>query len=83
MKSSEITSLETNGAKYSSVTISGHKNQYTFTRVAGKYNYVAILKMNNPYKTLGKQFESFDKAQEAYRLPELKTMILLAESLLA
>lgn len=83
MQVSEVSQEIANGATYKVVEITGKKNTWAFMMVSGKYNYVTVRKVsNNPFGMLGKQFDSFDQAQENYKMPELKTMILLAETML-
>jgi hypothetical protein len=64
---------------YNSVLITSGKLHYHFLQVTGYLEMVAITNMNSPWKSLGKQFKSFDDAQESYKMPKLKSMILMAE----
>jgi len=73
---------DTNGSNYSGVEIVSGKTNYSFMKVSGNNNYVIIKNNNTPWKTLGKQFNSFDDAQINYKNPKLKAMILMADSML-
>tara|TARA_R110002167_G_scaffold110087_2_gene280318 strand:- start:416 stop:664 length:249 start_codon:yes stop_codon:yes gene_type:complete len=70
------------GSIYSGLTITSDKTKYSFLKVSGVNNYVTIKNNNSPWKTLGKQFNSFDDAQTNYKNPKLKAMILMADSIL-
>jgi len=60
------------------ITVKG--NIFSVLIVSGSINYIMIRKeTNNPYKTAGKQFENFDKAQENYKCPVMKTELLKIE----
>ena len=72
----------TNGTNYTGVEIVSGKTRYSFLKVSGVNNYVTIKNNNNPWKTPGKQFKSFDDAQMNYKNPKLKAMILMADSML-
>jgi len=74
--------LEQNNSIYASVVLKSNKNTFRILKVSGKFNYVSIKKENQPFATLGKEFDNFDKAQEHYKQPEIKSMILFAESFL-
>jgi len=73
---------DTNGTIYKALTITSDKTKYSFMKVYGVHNYVTIKNNNSPWKTLGKQFNSFDDAQTNYKNPKLKAMILMADSIL-
>jgi hypothetical protein len=47
----------------------------------GQYSYVSVRKNHaNPFANkLGNDYPSWDKAQEKYASPSVKTMILMAE----
>ena len=56
------------------------KTEWFVTQAKGKSNYVAVMKnTSNPFKTLGKQFESFDAAVANYANPTMKLNLRLAE----
>lgn len=82
MKNTPVETQKINESVYKFVTLTSGKSQYTFSIVTGKFNYVSVCKDGNPYGSIGKQFVSFDAAQEVYKSPMVKTMILLAQSLL-
>lgn len=84
MQTSPVLTINENGSIYQSLEIRGNKSVYGFMKVSGRFNYVAITKVHaNPFGgRIGKQFESFDQAQGNYKQTELKTMILLAETIL-
>jgi hypothetical protein len=73
---------EENSATYKALTITSAKTKYTFLKVTGKYNYVTVKNNNSPWRSLGKEFNSFDDAQMNYKNPKLKSMILVADSML-
>lgn len=75
--------LETELGTYTSVVIKSGKTDYTFQKVVGKINRVSVYKNNTPFLSTGKDFLSFDEAQQHYKNPKLKTMILMAETALA
>lgn len=80
MQISEVGQTIANGSIYKSVIISKGKIKWSFTKVFGKINYVSIRKAYaNPFGMTGKQFESFDQAQENYKSADVKSMILMAE----
>jgi len=69
-----------NGATYKTTQVQVLGNTYTIAEVTGKYNYVNVRKeTNNPFKTLGKEFKNWDVACRAYKSPEMKTALLMAE----
>lgn len=84
MNISEINTTEINGAAYKSVDITNGKTVYNFLLVTGRFNYVIVTKKTaNPFGgIIGKQFDSFDHAQENYASGMVKTMLLLAETTL-
>jgi hypothetical protein len=69
---------------YKYVVVKSGKTEYAFMSADLTHRkYVAIKRVSaNPWDSLGKEFESFGKAQEGYKSPLVKTMILLAESAL-
>lgn len=70
----------TTATTYDSKEFTAKGNKYCVTIVSGSINYIAVAKLtNNPYRTLGKQFDNFDKAQEHYKCPEMKTALLKIE----
>ena len=69
-----------NGAIYKTTQVQVLGNTYTISEVTGKYNYINVRKeTNNPFKTLGKEFKTWDDACKAYKSPEMKTALLMAE----
>ncbi len=80
MEISEVSQLISNGSVYKTVAISKGKIKWVFTKVFGEINYVSIRKAYaNPFGMTGKDFESFDQAQENYKSADVKSMILMAE----
>lgn len=79
---SDTKTIAENGTNYSSITITSDKTKYSFVKVSGKFNYVSILKLPNIWRTPGKHFKSFDQAQQSYKNAKLKSMILIADSIL-
>jgi len=75
--------FKANNSTYKSVVLQSNKNSYRILYVTGKFNYVSVKKENQPFSTLGKEFENFEKAQEHYKQPEIKTMLLFAQTLLS
>ena len=62
-----------------SYTVKG--NTFSVMIATGKSNYVSVTKMtNNPFKTLGKQFNNFDEAVKSYKSADMKAILLMAES---
>ena len=75
------TTFNQNGAKYETTKVTVKGNVWSVTVVTGAFNYISILKVtNNPFKTLGKRFESFDEAQQNYKCTEMKLMLLSIET---
>ena len=55
-------------------------NIFEILVVSGKYNYISISKItNNPFRTVGKEFNSYDSAVKGYKSAEMKTFILEVE----
>lgn len=55
-------------------------NTYGVVTAKGTTNYVAVSKLtNNPFRTAGKIFANFDKAQENYKCAEIKTALIQIE----
>ncbi len=79
---SDTKTIADKGTTYSSITITSDKTKYTFMKVSGNHNYVMIQKLPNIWRTPGKQFKSFDDAQSTYKNAKLKSMILVADSIL-
>lgn len=67
------------GSTYKGVNLTSGKTHYHIMQVSGKLNYVNVLNKNNPYSLLGRQFESFEEAKNAYKSPLIQTMLLMAE----
>lgn len=69
-----------NGITYTSQDFEIKGNTFSIMVVTGRVNYVNVLKKtNNPFKTLGKQYKDFTEAAAAYKSPEMKTALLMAE----
>lgn len=76
----------TNGSTtriYKSAQIKVLGNTYTILESLfedGSLEYVTILKSsNNPFKTLGTEFKTWDEAIQHYKSKEMKTALLMAE----
>lgn len=84
MEFSEVGQHNSGDTVYKSVTISQGKMKWGIVQAVGKFNYVSVSKKHaNPFGgVIGKEFESFDAAQANYKMPELKTAILMAETIL-
>ena len=55
-------------------------NKWTVIEVSGRFNYVNVCKQtNNPFKTIGTDFKSWDEATRHYKSPAIKTALLMAE----
>lgn len=66
---------------YKGVRVNIGKTKWSVTQASGKFNYITVRKTYpNPFGMIGKEFESFNKAQEEYKSPEVKTMLLMVES---
>ncbi len=49
------------------------KTKWGILIVEGKRNYISVTKLsNNPFRTLGKEFKSFDEAVSHYKNPTMK-----------
>ena len=77
MTISNTKTTNANGSVYNSLTITSGKTSYNFLKVTGSINYVNISNKNSPFKTMGKQFDSFDHAQTNYKNPKLCTKYLV------
>lgn len=78
-----INTTQANESSYIAVNFKNGKELWQILRVIGKLNYVSIEKLYpNPFCGGGARFENFDKAQERYKSPKIKTMILMAEEAL-
>ncbi len=70
----------TNDSTYTTTNVTVKGNVYSVLVVKGKYNYISIRKeTNNPFKTIGREFKSFDEAAAAYKTPEMKIELLKIE----
>lgn len=75
------TTFNQNGANYETTQVTVKGNVWSVTVVTGAFNYISILKVtNNPWKTLGKRYESFDEAQQNYKCAEMKLALLSIET---
>ena len=81
MQIGKVSRNDSSGTSYKSVIIKNGKQQWSFMQASGKYNYVSVRKDHaNPFRNLlGNEYDSWDNAQEKYKSPSVKTMILMAE----
>jgi hypothetical protein len=78
-----VTATTVNGTTYTAVQIKVSGNVFSFMQVSGRFNYVNITKVtNNPFRTSGKQFDSWADAEAAYKSPEMQIAILSAQTIL-
>ena len=75
----KITHTFSNGSYYVAINLQQGKTSYSFLKVVGKLNYVNMKKLNTPFISPGKEFQSFDELQEKTKLSVLKSMALIAE----
>ena len=73
---------ETNGSKYQTFIVSFGKTKYSVTLWFGRYNMINVIKLNQPFFSLGKDFSSFDDAVSAYKNANLKCALLQIETIL-
>lgn len=79
----EIKSVIANGSTYKSIEIKVKGNIFSFMKVSGIYNYINISKKtNNPFLTAGKEFKTWEEAENAYKSPEMQIAIFSAQSIL-
>ena len=79
MELGTVTSNEVAGTTYKTVNLKVSGNVFSFTQVVGKFNYISIQKCtNNPFKTLGKQFDRWEDAESHYKSPDMQIAILFA-----
>jgi hypothetical protein len=65
---------------YKTKTFQASGNTYSIIIASGTSNYISIRKeTNNPYKMSGKQFNTFDEVQQAYKDPQIKLELLKIE----
>ncbi len=68
---------------YRQVVIKSGKKKYLFVRATGpKWNYIAAHDEGSPWGGFGKYFKTWDELQEKYKNPTIKSMALIAESIL-
>lgn len=76
--------FEANGSIYNTTTFNNGKTDIVITHVTGQINRVTVNyknATNKAFRGLGKDFNSFDEAQQAYKLPAIKTALLIKETL--
>lgn len=65
---------------YHTIEFKALGNTWTACVASGLFNYVQITKMtNNPFRGMGKQFDTWEAAAASYRSPAMKTALLMAE----
>lgn len=73
--------LEKDGATYNSFNTTVRGNIWVVCVVFGKYNYISVRKVsNNPFGTVGKQFDTLDEALNHYKSTEMRNMLRYIES---
>jgi hypothetical protein len=81
----EINTTKTNGTTYTTTTLDIAGNSYRFTQASGRAakglnDYVNITKLtNNPFRTTGRDFATWDDACQAYKSGDMKAAILQVE----
>ena len=72
-----------NGTEYKSTTAKALGNTFSFLVAFGKSNYISVRKVtNNPFKSLGKEFATWDAVEAHYTSADMQIAILSAKSLL-
>jgi hypothetical protein len=73
-------SFTENGTTYTTTKIEIKGNIYSVMVVKGKFNYINVSKLtNNPFRTIGKNFNNFDEAVLNYKSAEMKIELLKIE----
>ena len=68
------------GTSYKTTQVKILGNTWNITLASGQSNYVQVTKWtNNPWGRIGKQYPNFQAAAQAYKSPEMKTALLMAE----
>lgn len=71
-----------NGSTYKSIEVPVKGNVFSFMQVSGKINYVNICKLtNNPFRTVGKQFDNWEAAEANYASADMHIAIFSAKSI--
>ena len=78
-KFNQITHTVANRCFYININLKQGKTEYSFLQVVGKKNYVSMKKLNTPFISPGREFETFDLLQQSIKLPVLKSLALMAE----
>lgn len=70
-----------NDTSYYSHMFSAKGNDWRVLFAWGKSNYVSVTKLtNNPFGTVGRDFNNVDEAIAHYKTPEMKAQLIYAES---
>jgi hypothetical protein len=78
-----MTNTVINNKSYKTAQITAKGNVYSVTQMSSELGliYVQIVKeTNNPFKTSGKTFTTWDEAQQNYKCPEIKVSLLMLEN---
>jgi len=69
---------------YKCITVADGKKEWSVCMAYGEFNYINITdtKMMRVWGTTGKEFRNFDDAVQHYKSPNMKAMLLWAESVL-
>lgn len=79
MQQPEISIID--GTEYKVYRTTFRGNTYNVMVAKGKFNYINVRKVtNNPFGTLGRDFESFDKAVLHYNSGHMKAFLLQIET---
>lgn len=65
-----------NGTTYQGFTVTIGNTIWVVVAYGGKFNGVRVRKAsNNPWRTMGKTFETFAEAIDNYKSPKMKNML--------
>jgi hypothetical protein len=68
------------GHTYRSKTVEVSGDVWTINQVVGPRGYISLRKeTNNPFKTLGKEFSTWEQAEANYKNPLMKLAINMAQ----
>lgn len=72
-----------NDSTYKSTDIKANGQVFGFMQVSGKFNYINVVKLSsNPFKTVGKDFNTWEEVEAAYKSADMQIAILSAKSVL-
>ena len=78
-----VTTTIANGSTYKTTEVKANGSMFGFMLVEGKCNYISVMKLtSNPFKTIGKEFNTWGEVEAAYASPDMQIAILSAKSVL-